>query len=126
MLVFGERGKREYSEKNLSQQGREPTTNSTHKQAPEFEPGPQWWAASVLTTTLPLQPKIGFNMAQNNSVKSTLHDGYCGVTFQNVAKQTLDMLDVMTLQYGADLESKNTQPVISISTVLLADNLKHA
>ena len=31
MLVFKERGKPEYPEKNLSEQGREPTTNSTHK-----------------------------------------------------------------------------------------------
>ena len=30
MLVFKERGKPEYPEKNLSEQGREPTTNSTH------------------------------------------------------------------------------------------------
>ena len=30
MLVFEERGKPEYLEKNLSEQGREPTTNSTH------------------------------------------------------------------------------------------------
>ena len=30
VLVFRERGKPEYSEKNLSEQGREPTTNSTH------------------------------------------------------------------------------------------------
>ena len=30
MLVFEERGKPEYSEKNLSEQRREPTTNSTH------------------------------------------------------------------------------------------------
>ena len=30
MLVFGERGKPEYPEKNLSEQRREPTTNSTH------------------------------------------------------------------------------------------------
>ena len=30
VLVFGERGKPEYPEKNLSEQGREPTTNSTH------------------------------------------------------------------------------------------------
>ena len=30
MLVFEERGKPEYPEKNLSEQGREPTTNSTH------------------------------------------------------------------------------------------------
>ena len=63
-------------------------------------------------------------MAQNNSVKSTLHDGYCDVTFQNVAKQTLKMLDEMTLQDGTDFhrESTNRQPAISISTVLLVDN----
>ena len=30
MLVFEERGKPEYPEKNLSEQGGEPTTNSTH------------------------------------------------------------------------------------------------
>jgi len=30
MLVFDERGKLEYLEKNLSEQRREPTTNSTH------------------------------------------------------------------------------------------------
>ena len=30
VLVFGERGKPEYPEKNLSEQRREPTTNSTH------------------------------------------------------------------------------------------------
>ena len=30
VLVFKERGKQEYPEKNLSEQGREPTTNSTH------------------------------------------------------------------------------------------------
>jgi len=30
MLIFEERGKPEYPEKNLSEQSREPTTNSTH------------------------------------------------------------------------------------------------
>jgi len=30
MLVFEERGKPEYPEKNLSEQKREPTTNSAH------------------------------------------------------------------------------------------------
>jgi len=30
MLVFEERGKPEYQEKNLSEQRREPTTNLTH------------------------------------------------------------------------------------------------
>ena len=30
VLVFEKRGKLEYTEKNLTEQGREPTTNSTH------------------------------------------------------------------------------------------------
>ena len=34
MLVFEERGKLEYLEKNLSEQSREPTTNSTHIMTP--------------------------------------------------------------------------------------------
>jgi len=41
-VVFEERGKPEYPEKNLSEQGR--------------EPGPHWWEASALTTTPPLLP----------------------------------------------------------------------
>ena len=56
VLVFGERGKPEYPEKNLSEQGREPTTNSTHISTPGFEPGPHWWEASALTTVPPLLP----------------------------------------------------------------------
>ena len=41
MLVFEERGKPEYPEKNLSEQGREPTTNSTHirRRIQESNPG---------------------------------------------------------------------------------------
>ena len=41
MLVFEERGKPEYPEKNLSEQGREPTTNSTHiwRRVRESNPG---------------------------------------------------------------------------------------
>ena len=51
MLVFGERGKLEYLEKNLLEQSREPT-NSTHLECrvQEIEPGPHWWKASALTT----------------------------------------------------------------------------
>ena len=58
VLVFGERGKPEYPEKNLSEQGREPTTNSTHISTPGFEPGPHWWEASALTTAPPLLPIV--------------------------------------------------------------------
>ena len=41
MLVFEERGKPEYPEKNLSEQGREPTTNSTHiwRRRRDLDPG---------------------------------------------------------------------------------------
>ena len=58
MLVFEERGKPEYPEKNLSEQRREPKTTSTHIMAstPGFEPGTHWWEASALTTAPLLLP----------------------------------------------------------------------
>ena len=40
VLVFKERGKPEYPEKNLSEQGGEPTTHMAS--TPGFEPGPHW------------------------------------------------------------------------------------
>jgi len=59
VLVFEERGKPEYPEKNLSEQGREPTTNSTHMAStPGVKPSPHWWEASALTTAPPLLPSI--------------------------------------------------------------------
>jgi len=59
MLVFEERGKPEYPEKNLSEQRRETTTNSTHiwmASTRGFKRGPHWWEASGLTTAPPSQP----------------------------------------------------------------------
>ena len=53
MLLFEERGKLDYPEKNLLEQRREPTTKSTliiMALKPGFEPRSQWWAASALTT----------------------------------------------------------------------------
>ena len=61
MLVFEERGKLEYPKENLSEQRREPTTNSTPtSMAPTqgFEPGPHWWEASTLTTAPSLAPQV--------------------------------------------------------------------
>ena len=40
MLVFEEKGKPEYPEKNLSEQGREATTNSTHIWRPRRDLNP--------------------------------------------------------------------------------------
>ena len=57
VLVFEERGKPEYPEKNLSEQGE----NQQHMKlnphmtpGPGIEPGPHWWEASALTTVPPL------------------------------------------------------------------------
>ena len=58
MLVFEERGKSEYLEKNLSEQGRE-TNNKLNPHmtpGPGIEPGPHWWEPSALTTAPPLFP----------------------------------------------------------------------
>ena len=62
MLVFEERGKPEYPEKNLSEQGREPTTNSTRRPCDDTRTGSRTQAIlvggeySALTTAPPLLP----------------------------------------------------------------------
>jgi len=46
MLGFEKKGKPDYPGKNLLEQRREPTTNSTHiimASTPGFEPRPCWW-----------------------------------------------------------------------------------
>jgi len=50
MLVFEERGKPENPEKNLSDKGKEPTTNSTQQMTPGpgMEPGTHWSAPTLL------------------------------------------------------------------------------
>ena len=55
MLIFEERGKPKDSEKNLSEQSKEPTTNLTHSW-PGF--GPRRWEASAITTTPSLHSLI--------------------------------------------------------------------
>ena len=55
MLVFEERGKQEYLEKNLSEQRREPTTNSTHiwRQWQDLNPGHSGRRRVLCTTPTP-------------------------------------------------------------------------
>ena len=57
---FWGEGKPEYPEKNLSEQGREPSTklNPHMASTPGVEPWPHWWEASALTTAPPLLPWI--------------------------------------------------------------------
>ena len=51
MLVFEERGKPEYPEKNLSEQSRETNKLNPHMTpSAGIEPGTHWWKASALTT----------------------------------------------------------------------------
>ena len=57
MLVFEERGKPEYPEKNLSEQGEnQQQTQPTYDARSGIEPRPHWWEASTLTTAPPLLP----------------------------------------------------------------------
>ena len=71
MSVLEERGKPEYwPEKNLSEQGQELTTNSTHMTpSPRIEPWPHWWEASAITTSPSLLLSIGSGHDINNCHK---------------------------------------------------------
>ena len=63
MLVFLRRGEvSEYSKKNLSEEGRGPTTNSTQIWRVRYnriQTGPHWWEASAVTTVPSLDPHEG-------------------------------------------------------------------
>ena len=57
MLVFGEGGKPENPEKNpRSREENQHKLNPLMASGPGIEPGPHWWEASALTTTLSLLP----------------------------------------------------------------------
>ena len=78
MLVFEQRGKPEYLEKNLLEQGREPTTNSTHiimTLGLGIKPGRHWWEVSALTTAPSLLPCSFSDLNILNCLKNdtTLH-----------------------------------------------------
>ena len=60
MLVFEERGKPKYPEKNLSEQGKEPTTNSTHilwRRRRDLNPGHIGRRRALSPLRHPLLPK---------------------------------------------------------------------
>ena len=59
MLVFEERGKPEYPEKNLSEQRRKPTTNSTHiwRRRRDLNPGHTGWRRALSPLCHLLLPK---------------------------------------------------------------------
>ena len=58
LVFYGGRKTGEPGEKP-SEQGREPTTNSTHIwYRAGIEPGPHWWEASALTTAPPVLPSV--------------------------------------------------------------------
>ena len=50
MLVFEERRKPEYQEKNLLEQSREPANSVYMTLGPGIEPRTHWWMASALAT----------------------------------------------------------------------------
>ena len=60
MLVFEEREKPEYPEKNLSSREEKRTNNKLSPDmasSPGIDPEPHWWEASALTSTPSLLPK---------------------------------------------------------------------
>ena len=61
LLVFQERGKPEYPEKNLSEQRREPTTNSTHiwRRRRDLNPGHIGGRRALSPLRHPLLPEQG-------------------------------------------------------------------
>ena len=63
MLVFEERGKPEYPEKNLSEQRREPTTNATHiwRRHQDLNPGHIGRRRALSPLRHPLLPDNGNN-----------------------------------------------------------------
>ena len=72
MLGFEKRGKPDYPEKNLVEQMRERTTNSTHiimASTPGFEPRPRCWGTGALTTAPSLAPHI---LRQKSLILSTV------------------------------------------------------
>ena len=73
MLVFEERGKPEYPEKNLSEQGREPTTNSTHiwRRRQDLNPGHIGGRRVLSTLRHPLLPK--YPISHTNHAIICLH-----------------------------------------------------
>jgi len=62
ILNFEERGKPEYPEKNLLEQGREPTLDSTLTPSLGIDLGPHWWERSALTTAPSLLPWVILSM----------------------------------------------------------------
>ena len=62
VLVFEKRGKAEYPEKNLSKQGREPATNSTHiwhRPRQELNPGHIGGRQAISPLRHPCSPEEG-------------------------------------------------------------------
>ena len=59
MLVFEERGKPEYLEKNLSEQRTNNKLNPHMTLGPGIKPGMHWWEASTLTTAISLLCHFG-------------------------------------------------------------------
>ena len=107
MLVFEERGKPEYPEKNLSEQGREPTTNSTHIRC-WFAPGPHWWEASALTTASPLLSPKKLNSSWKDNPFFWVHlryhlfgDVHYGFALSTAVRGILDAINSkLLLQYS--------------------------
>ena len=122
MLVFEEWGKPEYLEKNLSDQGREPTTNSTHLQCKTpssgIEPGPQWWEVTALTTAPSLLPQLILIL---NILLFYMYTQFCYL--QNSKPKTTDVqITTPTTENSNDKPKPPAKE--SISTISIASSME--
>ena len=91
----------EHQEKNLLEQRREPTTNSTHICASTsgFKPGPHWWEASALTTASHLLPKC-------------------------IPMEVKIMVKPVLKSFGLKMRSRNNRYLTRCTTILMSRFLK--
>ena len=96
VLVFKERGKPEYPEKNLLEQGREPTTNSTHiwRRRQDSNPGHIGGRRALsplrhpcsLVTPFPRKPRVNNSLQQQQGFRLYRGNSNCLLQSEKLAK----------------------------------------
>ena len=107
MLVFEERGKPEYPEKILSEQGEnQQQTQPTYDAGCGNRTRPHWWEASALTTTPPLLPLV----------KDPCREGQINSGFANTGTPILQiwsiLLQIIATDFNEVIEGITLTPEI--------------
>ena len=116
MLVFEERGKPEYPEKNLSEQRREPTTNSTHIWNPHLQ--------SILKG---INRKLSFLHQQGNNGESIdyyTHPGRSRGSFTRTIKEIACIVPDSTFASNFPTEIPIIAPLLPVNSKLSKDRIE--